>query len=494
MNKKANKLICVLLVLILCICIPFTAFAYTEEGVAEASILQGGSFDLPQTAVASVSMFGARSTTSVQDVIYQGLLDYNEEINISFFRIPVSSLVDLYSNVVNDHPDLFYVSSTFSYSYYPSNNTVAVIIPSYSMSAEEIERNKAIFNEGVEKALSVVDDSMNDVQKALVIHDYMCDVGTYPVLQFDSNGNVLNDMEIYHSAFGFFYDGKVVCAGYTLAYSYLMESLGIQCEYVASNSMGHAWNIINIDNNWYHIDLTYDDVYNFNERENMRGAAHHRCFMKSDTAIKGNMGYYHYGYSTYDGAVASDTTYDDYFWNEVYTMIPVINGVYYYPEFNPTTKYTYMTKRTVDGAVSKVTTKNFNSASLNMSGSYPDESGNYNTVAFKEPLIRVAQLDGRMYIAYNEYIYSLTPTGKYYKICDMTNYPVGFGVQDGSLVYQPYSTYTPVIVDKEQYLNDYFMTTADTTENTYGEYNNYPDVNYDGIVNTVDFALSKDVI
>lgn len=53
--------------------------------------------------------------------------------------------------------------------------------------------------------------------------------------------------------------GTGVCESYSSAYQLLLNSLGIQCQIIASEEMNHAWNFACIDGTWCHIDVTWDD-------------------------------------------------------------------------------------------------------------------------------------------------------------------------------------------------------------------------------------------
>ncbi len=52
-----------------------------------------------------------------------------------------------------------------------------------------------------------------------------------------------------------------VCQGYALAYKKLMDAYGVPCVYVTgtSRSVRHGWNMVQIGNKWYHVDVTFDD-------------------------------------------------------------------------------------------------------------------------------------------------------------------------------------------------------------------------------------------
>ena len=89
------------------------------------------------------------------------------------------------------------------------------------------------------------------------MHNYLVDTITY-----DGETN----SELSHGIYGALINQYAVCDGYTKAFKYILDDLGISCVEVcgiAENSTGvtesHAWNDILIDGKWYAIDVTWDD-------------------------------------------------------------------------------------------------------------------------------------------------------------------------------------------------------------------------------------------
>ncbi len=479
MKKQIKAVLCLLTVTVLLCTGAFAVYADTGYSCDNASLLQEGDYDIAYDEVfASVSDNSASSLALAANHIYNELKSSAEQISLlTAYAVTVDTVKDLYSNVINDNPDLFYVSSSFSYYYSNTTGYVSKIIPEYTMTQSEIATAQIIFEDGVSKALSRLDDSMNDVQKALVLHDYLCDISTYGLYMSE-------DKPIYHSAYGIFYDGNTVCAGYALTYSYLLKQIGIESEYATSVSMQHAWNVIKIGTSWYNVDLTYDDVGHYDQGENIRGGVMHRCFMKSDEAFSGEMGFYHFGQSTYDDTPCTDTSYDAYFWNDVTTTIPVIDCSYYYVDIS-TRK---LKKCTADLTVSDYCSDFFYYGTVTMTGNYNDESGTTHSVEFKDPLIRVAYLDNRLYITSAKALYSVTGDSKRHLIASFSNYPVGLSYDGANIVYQIYGEYTQNTLDKAEYFKNHI------SANSNANYNNYPDINYDNYVNAKDFSMIKNQI
>ena len=110
---------------------------------------------------------------------------------------------------------------------------------------EEI-KNKIIQN----KTGNVYSDIKN-------VHDYIIENTEYDT--------TISKQNIYNM-YGALVNREAVCEGYARAFKYLMDGLSIPCTVVigtGTNSEGntenHAWNYVQIDNNWYAIDVTWDD-------------------------------------------------------------------------------------------------------------------------------------------------------------------------------------------------------------------------------------------
>jgi hypothetical protein len=113
----------------------------------------------------------------------------------------------------------------------------------------------------------IIKVSMNDQQKEKAIHDYIV-------------ANVAYDTTLKnYSAYEGLKNGLTVCTGYAqLAYKMLNES-GIETKIVVGTGNGeeHAWNLVKLDNIWYHLDATWDDPI-----PNVKGRVLYNYFNLSD--------------------------------------------------------------------------------------------------------------------------------------------------------------------------------------------------------------------
>ncbi len=114
------------------------------------------------------------------------------------------------------------------------------------------------------------DPDMSEYEKALNLYDWLCSNVAY-----DSN-YIINDVPSSELGVGgeaALIDGTAVCHGYTEAYQWLLEAVGIEAKYVTGYN--HAWNIAKIDGEWYHFDATSDE-----------GGGRHQFFGLSDMAMR----------------------------------------------------------------------------------------------------------------------------------------------------------------------------------------------------------------
>lgn len=106
----------------------------------------------------------------------------------------------------------------------------------------------------------IILDDMPLETKIKAFHDYIARTTDYDKEYID---NQLDD--IYnpsHKAIGPLVYGKALCGGYTDALAIFLNQLNIPNYRIASEY--HIWNLVYINNQWLHIDITWDDPGNDN--------------------------------------------------------------------------------------------------------------------------------------------------------------------------------------------------------------------------------------
>ena len=91
-------------------------------------------------------------------------------------------------------------------------------------------------------------------QKIKLAHDYIINNTKYDVNSVEENNITTYKSEI---AYGPLLQGYGICSGYTDAMQLILERLGV--ENFKVSSINHVWNAVKINNEWKHLDLTWDD-------------------------------------------------------------------------------------------------------------------------------------------------------------------------------------------------------------------------------------------
>lgn len=119
------------------------------------------------------------------------------------------------------------------------------------------EEQQALIEEKVDEIYSqLILENMNTYEKIKVIHNYIIEHTVYDQ-EAASNYNSENSISLSNTAYGPLILGKAMCGGYTDAMALFLDKIGVPNLKVASQK--HIWNLVWIDNEWKHLDLTWDD-------------------------------------------------------------------------------------------------------------------------------------------------------------------------------------------------------------------------------------------
>ncbi len=151
---------------------------------------------------------------------------------------------------INDHPEVFYLKSQYSsYIVESFNGNIGYVKINYTDDVDVI--NEKI--DAMDKKITEYTDGLEnktEFEKELLIHDKLA-----------NNVKYSKDEELprqYHTAEGALLDGIGVCDSFSKALQLLYDRIGIDSIIVLGTLDGspHAWNLVKIDNGWYHVDLT----------------------------------------------------------------------------------------------------------------------------------------------------------------------------------------------------------------------------------------------
>ncbi len=304
--------------LLLFFTISFTAFASDVDAQVQAQS------NYSATSLDNIS--GDVDIPALENHIKENLFNCVSNIDISHFNIPYSNenLDAISDYIYNDVLEAFHVKSLgFSYAYGNPAIFLEINVNYKSGYTNEIyakQLNQC--NLAAEKILDGIIDNKNltDAEKLLLIHDKLVVLCEYDYENYLNNTIPYESYTIY----GVLVNGKAVCQGYSEAFKYLAEKIGVPTEICSSRTLSHAWNIVYLDGTPYHVDVTFDDPV-----LDVTGRVFHNSFLLSDEAIKESA---HDANDYFSGA--TDTRYDNAYWKNITSQIVCVNNDLYYIEEN----------------------------------------------------------------------------------------------------------------------------------------------------------------
>lgn len=184
--------------------------------------------------------------------VYENIIAFNEKIFKLVVPLTHDDLYITMNAVYNDHPELFWVNTSYKYGY-NSKGLVIQLKLNYCISKSNLATATLAFNNAINNIVDKAAVYPTDLERERAIHDMICDIATY------------NSVRPGHqSAYSAVVEGNSVCAGYSRAFQLSCQKLGIICYYVTgvANGEEHAWNIVRIGGNFYNVDITGDDTIN----------------------------------------------------------------------------------------------------------------------------------------------------------------------------------------------------------------------------------------
>ena len=154
---------------------------------------------------------------------------------------------------IYDNPHIFWVENLFGYAYADEDT----IVEFYSvLSADECEDCIKLFNKKIDEIMSSLKSGLTEYEREKILHDKLLDGCRYKKGVESSK-----DGWQYFSAYGAVVTGEAVCEGYAKSMQILLSKAGIPCLTLKgeSNGVSHMWNVVELNNEWYHLDPTWDD-------------------------------------------------------------------------------------------------------------------------------------------------------------------------------------------------------------------------------------------
>lgn len=218
-----------------------------EEPLPEDRLPDTSGYEFPEELYPYRTMLSDAEQT-VYDQIYANAVEFYESMPLHA-QLSTNSLERVMTAVFCDHPELFWLDTSYEYGYTAQGYAVSVTL-SFNSTANSIDTHKDRFDAEAENVLSAARTLSSVYEKEKYIHDYLIDHVVYDP-----------DAPLNQSAYSALVSGETVCAGYARAFQYLMQQLEIPCYYCTGYAgESHAWNIVALDSGYYNVDVAWDDT------------------------------------------------------------------------------------------------------------------------------------------------------------------------------------------------------------------------------------------
>lgn len=252
--------------------------------------------------------------TLIQEELKQMILSVDSSVHdIEHYGLVFTELNSAWNTLINGECLLAY--HTYGGLAYQITKSGTIIKTIQLMNADKdfTGRYTKVCN-SVDLILSKIDTRMSDVEKVLIIHDYIV-----------SNSKYKEIGSIGHYAGGPLGLGFGVCEGYTDALRLLCKLLKINNSYIVSNPMNHQWVYVQLDGEWYHIDTTWDDTQSTVAEETS-----HTFFVRNDSEFLKTLSKKHYSWFNPINIVSNSTKYVNWFVHDVVGNMCYADRYWYY--------------------------------------------------------------------------------------------------------------------------------------------------------------------
>jgi hypothetical protein len=243
-----------------------------------ASILTAAiGFSVYYTAQLNLPAASAASTASITSNTLQAAIKSHLVLREDSFTLTykgntgkLSALVEKAFQAVLDADDsLGYTVSSYHWNTSFTTNTATIKVQvSYW---EDAKQSAFVASHVKQIAKQIIKPGMNAHEKVKVIHDWVL-------------LNVAYDRTLVeHSSYAALTGGQTVCQGYALLTYRLLNEAGVPNRIIEGTvSTGlHAWNLVNLGGQWYHLDTTFDDPV-----PDLKGRTNYNYYLLTDKQIR----------------------------------------------------------------------------------------------------------------------------------------------------------------------------------------------------------------
>ncbi|WP_069998017.1 transglutaminase domain-containing protein [Cellulosilyticum sp. I15G10I2] len=227
----------------------------------------------------------------LEEILKYALSEFKKDITIKFNygQFSIDQLSDIFNKQINSlleqYPKLVYEGYTIS----ATLNSKPTVQLKLLYPLKVINTLKTYNLKTERKIIEIINQNitsdMEDYHREIKLFEYIIKHTTYSKI-LSNNREVINATPISHTMYGGLIDQVAVCDGYAKSLMYLCNAVGIPARFIwghTSDGVLHAWNLIQIQGAYYHVDATWADQENaqigslyqyFNEKDSTMQTTH----------------------------------------------------------------------------------------------------------------------------------------------------------------------------------------------------------------------------
>lgn len=269
--KSTIKLVCNFIITISCVILTIYISFFTDIPSKTGNIIRqkleerqykfeqySSDFNINKLTTRTCTYYYSKLTDGqkkIYESIANGVKNFQSEFVIREYNAGVKEDFASEVNVaiesfINDHPEVFYLKSQYSsYIVEGFNGNIGYVKVNYTDSVDVIKQKIDTMDEKILEYTSGLENK-SEYEKELFLHDKLA-----------SDVKYSKDEELprqHHTSEGALLEGIGVCDSFTKALQLLYDRVGIDSIIVLGTLDGspHAWNLVKLDDSWYHVDLT----------------------------------------------------------------------------------------------------------------------------------------------------------------------------------------------------------------------------------------------
>ena len=185
-------------------------------------------------------------------ILYTNILNQQTTISLAEYEFTRDDLYTTYYALDYENPGIFWTMGGYNYRFKTKSDKITSVSPVYSRDLIEPSLVYSQVDNCIKSLMTHINSTEDQLQQVKLIHDYLVTTVTYS----NTGDNIERDID------GALIFKRAQCEGYSKAFAYLCQKINIPCICVHGlyKEGSHMWNMIKLEDTWYHVDVTFDDL------------------------------------------------------------------------------------------------------------------------------------------------------------------------------------------------------------------------------------------